>query len=381
MRKRALLSALAAIWVFVPIFGIQQEREPLAEPLDSGVETGAQSRWYRSNALGMALSPLAPPNLTSGGGPWILHIETNPQQRRKTLYFRGRMRDVWERNYQNGLSVQEQHRRLGKLLENRFFDEDSGLLSELSRYSEENGALEQQSLFFYDEEGRLERSLTYEGGGVLLRESRYLIGEQGELVKLRVQFHTKERSLVQYELPGIHSMAREATGDSSRYLVSLFNRQRQNVAQIVYEGGRVARRTDFEYSAAGGLVGARIAEPGKVTEYRYNSSEQPLQKQVSGKVQENYFYDNLGRLIRKELLRANLEERYSYSGADVEKIEFYRDGEIDKIRTYQNLNSYTEELYLNGAAVAKVYYSYGDELKTTLAPSPEEFSQTDRTDK
>ena len=390
-RFRFLLLAtfvLILTLVLGPTYSLSARQEPqesreLAPNSESGPEPGpeSQSIWYRSNKLGMALTRLSePPNLIANLEQWILQIDTNPQQRRKTLYLRAQVRDVWELRYQNGLPIQEQHRRLGKLLENRFFDE-SGLLSEISRY--QNGKLEQQSLFFYNETGALDSSLTYDGSGVLLRESSYRIGEDGQLIKLKVLFYTTERSLVQFELPSVRSLSQSGlnTSNSSRHLVSLFNRQRQNVSQIVYEGQRVARRTDFRYSAAGNLASARIAEAEKITLYSYNAGEQPLQKRILKDAKEiereNYIYDRFGRLSRKTAQNPvqNLEERYSYSGqrSDAAQITFYRNSEIDKIRTYQDLYNYTEELYLDGAAVAKIYYSHGDELESEIIPNPEDF--------
>ena len=80
----------------------------------------SQGLWYRSNQLGMALEQLDDPRDISLQ-EWGLEVERTTQQRLKTLYYRGQPRDTWILTYRKGKAFQEQHKRNGTLLENRFF--------------------------------------------------------------------------------------------------------------------------------------------------------------------------------------------------------------------------------------------------------------------
>ncbi|WGK69891.1 hypothetical protein P0082_03265 [Candidatus Haliotispira prima] len=360
--------------------------EPKAEPTQETVKK--ETRRYRSNQLGMALERLEKPEAFNRQ-QWGLEIESGPQQRLKTLYFRGRPRDTWLKTYRNGKAFQEQRKRGGILLENRFFDEQTGFLSEISTYSEETKKIRDRHLLFYDENGALERSLLYDGDGQLTRENNYRLDGTGQLVKLKIQMHTRNQSLVQYQLPGVDTFVQNYAG-REKYLVSLYNGKRQNVSQILYQENVVTKRTNFQYSANGTLDKTTLTEPQRVTEYDYDAQGLLLQKQIwqSNKLLETeiYNYDKLGRLANRKQIEWNqdryVEERYSYTGQNLspQVVEFYLNSNIDRIRTYSDLYSYTEELYFDGVAVAKIYYSYGDQLYTEVispsagVPVPEDFN-------
>ncbi len=359
------------------------EEELIEENIVEGTQT---TLWYRSNQLGMALELLENPR-DMASQEWGLELESGPQQRLKTLYYWGKRRDTWLLIYRNGKPFQEQHKRYGKLLENRLFDEVSATLSEISRYSAVTGVLEKRELFFYNQRGDLIRSMLYDEDNQLTRENIYRLDSKGRLIKLKVQRYDRKYDLVQYQLEGVDTFIKTG-GDQDKYQVNLFDEQRRNTSQILYLDNVVAKRSRFEYTVDGTLKRSVVTEPQQLTtQYDYNDSGLLIQKQVWQKgiltEKENYSYNGSRRLLskKKTIGRNSTEERFSYQGAspDLEKIEFYRDGEIEKIRFYSGLYTYYEELYLDGESVAKIYYDYNDQLYTEVTveniPSPEIFDE------
>ena len=306
---------------------------------------------------------------------WGLEVERTTQQRLKTLYYRGQPRDTWVLTYRKGKAFQEQHKRNGTLLENRFFDEETGYLAEIGTYSVASGELRERELFFYNQSGHLLRSMLYDESGQLARETTFRLDGSGQLVKLKVHMNTKKYDLVQYQLPGLDTFIRNDK-QNHKYLVRLFDSQRRNTSQIVYNNNVIAKRTNFEYAANGTLLREIVTEDRKASQYDYNSAGLLLQKQIWSEdilsETEIYKYDRLGRLgVQKVNLwteNSSTEERYTYlkQTKDLQKIEFFIDDKLDKIRTYTSGHAYYEELYIHEKPVAKVYYNYDDQLHTEV---------------
>ncbi len=368
--------------------GQSQDTGQIPAQHNEGALQSEQTLWYRSNQLGMALELLEDPRQISVL-EWGLEVESGALERLKTLYFQGQLQETWLLTYRGGKPFQEQHRRGEQLLETRFFNETNGLVSEINSYTAESGQPSERYLFFYNEDGDLERSIRYDSLGQLDRESSYQLGEGGQLIKFKVRLQSKNRDLIQYRLPGIETFARRLSDNSGDYQVRLFDEKRQNTSQIIYRDNVVSRRSNFQYNAAGKLEKSIVTEDQKVTEYDYDEQEALLQKQIwqSGSLMETeiYSYDAQGRLLTKQTTdqknNQNREERYSYQGqsSDPLQVEFYLNGAVDRIRSYSDPYNYSEELYLNGNSVAKVYYSYGDQLSSEVTfqnvSDPEAFDQ------
>ena len=345
--------------------------------------------WYRSNPLAMALESVDGPQATRTQ-EWVLELKSGAQEFVKTLYYQGQPRDTWQRTYRDNKPFQEQHKRYGVLLENRFFDETTGNLAEITNHSAKTGEIREKFLFFYNEKDVLIRSLMYDNNGTLIWENNFRSDSEGRLMKLKIRKYNKQYDLIQYQLQGIDSFIQTGGTIQNKYFVSLFNPQRQNTSQIVYLDNVVAKRSNFEYSANGQLQRTIVTEPKKTTQYDYNNTGALVQKQIwnNGMLSETeiYRYDALGRLIQKRYTQEEKEEyseeRFSYQGEsqDINKIIFYLNDEIDKIRFYSDVYSYYEELYFDGKPVAKVYYNYYDQIYTEItslnAPDPENFDDS-----
>ena len=321
---------------------------------------GLPAGWYRSDALGLALEPLAG---ARRGEPQLLRVEWDGEMEIRTLYSEEKESRRWElspgmeRVYADGVLAEERsYDGAGRLLAEKIFA--AGVLSESRQYRYGLSGLSSVEIYGPD--------------GALRARERYELGPGGELRRVR------------RESPGVPAaeelalvtaggrLYEERLAGGGRGLVSRYDPEGRVASQETWQERELVESLDLAYpasapgSAAGRLpLSTERTVAGTRTVTRYDAEGREASRLVSrgGKRLEewSFGYDAGGnRLLAVRVDEHGIEQwiyRYDAAG-NLEREEYRARGQLEKIVRYLE-GGRVEELYRAGLPFLVVTYRGG----------------------
>ena len=328
--------------------------------------------FYRSNAIGLDLEPLARFDRQE---PYLLSVARVDGMEVRTLY-----RSGTEQERREILPLLERVFVRGVLSEQRAFDAGGRLLTE-AFFSD--GILSKRSEYRYGASG-LAAVESYDGGGTLLSRDLFELGARGGLRRVRreeVAPAAGGQTLTLVSAGGRLYEERLAAGgrtlvnryDAAGRLISREKWQQSALAETLrldYVGAAArpaveersvlasGTRTVVRYDEAGREL-SRIVSRGEKTleewKQRYDTAgrrAQTVRQSDLGLEDWSFAYDDAGKLEREEYrLRGQLERVVRYPGGDLQVQELYREGGLFLIVTFRAGVRVLEQYVEDGAVV------------------------------
>jgi hypothetical protein len=313
---------------------------------------GLPAGWYRSDAIGLALEPLAG---FKRGEPWLLRVERSGELEVRTLLNEGKETKRWELS--PGL---ERVFTGGSLSEERSCDASGRLLVEKSFVG---GQLSETARYSYGPSG-LSAVETHGPDGQLRTRERYELGPGGELRRVRRESPGR---------PGAEELALVSAGDrlfeerlrgGGRSLVSRYDSEGRVSSQETWKERELVESVEQIY--AGRLpVSTELTAGGTRTVTLFDAQGRESSRRVSrgGKTLEewSFSYDGAGNRVRAVRVDAHGTEQWSYfydEAGSLQREEWRFRGQLSKVVRYVE-GGRVEELYRSGLPFLVVTYRGG----------------------
>jgi YD repeat-containing protein len=350
-RAPLLLAALAALTALAA-----------PAPLAGGPASfGLQAGWYRSDAIGLALEPVAG---ARAGEPYLLHVEQRGGLEVRTLYAEGKMSRRWELSP----SLERVYDAGGALSEERSYDSAGRLAVEKSFAA---GKPSETTQYHYGLAG-LSSVESYGPDGELRARERYELGPEGELRRVHRQSPGQ---------PGTEELALFTAGDriyeerlrgGGRSLVSRYDLEGRMASQETWRERELVESLELTYPAsAPDSAAARLPQStvrtagGTRTLTLFDAQGREASRQVSrgGKTLEEWTfrYDAAGRRVLAVRVDERGTEQWSYlydAAGNLQREEWRERGQLVKVVRYVE-GGRVEELYRAGFPFLVVTYRGG----------------------
>lgn len=327
----------------------------------------AQTRYYRSNALGMEFDPIGPGAETGQdrNAGYVLEVMREGPDETRVLREDGVEVKRWEIGtgkdgitrtaaFDNSEPVSvEYHDERGRLTaEERYFH---GELTEKAEYTYRDGAVASSSvtdaegilryrdLYSRTSDGRLRQIIREYSDGTRRRSS---YGFSGEVLLEEYYDHGGTELVIRYDRDG-HILSREEWEGETLLSRENFTYTAGRVASSSVDRSDNGTKTDRTYSDDGLLIRELTREGEKVlrtTEYAYED----------------------GRLSVRKTTAPGLTEELRYGYAEdgtVAEERYLKNGQLEKLTVHLEEERYYEELYKAGELFMRVTYLRGE--KTT----------------
>jgi hypothetical protein len=318
---------------------------------------GLPAGWYRSDAIGLALEPLAGFRREE---PWLLRVERSGEREIRTLLNEGKETKRWELT-----PWLERVFTGGSLTEERSYDASGRLAAENSYTA---GQLDETARFSYGPAG-LSTVETYGPDGELRRRERYELGPGGELRRVRRDSPGSPGSEELALMAAADRLVEERLRGGGRSLVSRYDREGRVSSQETWKGRELLESVEQLYAA--GSTGGRLPVStertvgGTRTLTLYDAQGRESSRRVSrgGKTLEewSFRYDGAGHRVLAARVDAHGIEQWSYfydPDGGLQREEWRSRGQLSKIVRYME-GGRVEELYRAGLPFLVVTYRGG----------------------
>ncbi len=322
---------------------------------------GLQAGWYRSDAIGLALAPLAE---ARSGEPYLLRVEQRGGLEVRTLYADGKVSRRWELSP----GLERVYDAKGSLTEERSYDGAGRLTTEKS-FAE--GQPSETKQYHYGLSG-LSSVESYGPDGELRARERYELGPDGELRRVRRespgQSGAEELALV----TAGERIYEERLKGGGRSLVSRYDPEGRVSSQETWRERELVESLDLAYSAstAGSAAGRLPLSTermvgGTRTQTLFDAQGREFSRRVSrgGKTLEEWTfrYDAAGNRVLAVRVDEHGTEQWSYlydAAGNLQREEWRERGQLVKVVRYVE-EGRVEELYRAGLPFLVVTYRGG----------------------
>ena len=352
--------------------------------VSSGASVSAQERidsgWYRSNALGMLLEPVA--DEVREEQEYTLLLEREAGQEIRRLYRDGVAERELVRDFSDAGTVVSEEERVGdELTTRREFDEEGRLAVERDY---EDGRLETVDFFSY-RGGRLFERRRENGDGDELFVERYRYKTEGLLRRVERRFSAADATgsseflyaddelreewherggvsvLIRYDRSGRLVRTEERRDDVLVLSEQFFYPEgddARDTPPVRSEGAEPeqGRRTETGFDESGRTIAERRYEDDELTEereFRYENDLLVLEivRDEEGEQERRYDYDEDGERVSEERTRDGVPERRIAFDGDRRTEERYVDGELALIVEFDGEERVREQVVRDGEVV------------------------------
>ncbi len=267
---------------------------------------GLQDGWYRSDAIGLALEPLAG---APSGVPYLLQVEHRGGLEVRTLFADGKVARRWELSQ----GLERVYDAKGSLAEERSYD-SAGRITVEKTFTE--GKLSETAQYRYGLFGLA--SVEFHGpDGELRARERYELGPDGELRRVRRESPDPAGAEELALVTAGNRIYEERLQGGGRSLVSRYDPQGRVSSQETWRDRELVESLALSYAASGGPAG-----PASPPSSGSGSAEGRLPlstERMAGGTRTVTLFDAQGREIARQLSRAGktVEEwsfRYDAAG-------------------------------------------------------------------
>jgi antitoxin component YwqK of YwqJK toxin-antitoxin module len=327
----------------------------------------AQTRYYRSNALGMEFDPITSGSEAGRDRGVGFVLEVTPKDAGETRVLR-----------ENGAEVKRWEIASGEdgLTRIAAFDDGEPVSVE---YYDGRGRLTAEERYFHGEyteraeyayrDGAVVSSSVTDADGVPLYRDLYSRTSDGRLRQIIREYPDGTRRRSSYGFSG-EVLLEEYYDHAGTELVIRYDREGNILSREEWEGEKLLSRENFTYTA-GKVASSRVdrSDGGATIDRTYSDDgllilERTREGEKVVRTTE-YAYVN-GRLSTKKTTAPGLAEELRYVYADdgsVAEERYLKNGSLEKLTVHTSSDEYYEELYKTGELFMRVTYLGGQ--KTT----------------
>lgn len=366
------------------------------------VAGAAETLWYRSDALGLALERISTQAPVPEG--FSLRVDREGNAETRVLYQAGDQIERTLRTYEAGGRLASETVYKKDILSRRTTFGPSGRPARETYYVD--GKPRQQIVDTYDDRGRPATATTYRfttdaetgnpvgeadpawtdtfvyypGGSTSAGAGPPVTGgsASGAISEVRRLYADGTRRISRFDYSGTR-LTEEWVGTDTDGVLTRYNALGLRVLREAYEKNKPVTRQSFSYQSEGEGTGTALAssllidlaDGTSIADSYHGGKVIKSVESRGGKVRATTEYRYTGdRVARKTVEQGGTSERWEYSyAADTDKLEresYFIDGSLVEVIHYGEGNSSVRERYRNGSVVLRTYYHGEQRVKEEL---------------